>query len=83
MNIPVRRLGASVAFLLAALAAGTSVATEPPLPAGALAGVAATVAGAADAAGRETGAADAPAPASGSEADSRLTGRRLLAGILG
>ena len=72
MNIPVRRLGASVAFLLAALAAGTSVATEPPLPAGAMAGMAATVAGAADAAGRETGAADAPAPASGSKADSRL-----------
>ena len=72
MKIPVRSLGAFAAFLLAALAAGMSVATEPPLPAGAMAGMAATVAGAADAAGRESGAADAPAPASGSEADSRL-----------
>ena len=72
MNIPVRRLGASVAFLLASLAAGTSVATEPSSPAGALAGMAATVAVAADAAGRKSGAAAAPAPASGSEADSRL-----------
>lgn len=72
MNNPVRRLGASVAFLLASLAAGTSVATEPPLPAGAMAGMAATVAGAAGAAGRESGAADAPAPASGSQVDSRL-----------
>ena len=72
MNIAVRSLGASAAFLLAVLAAGTSVATEPPLPTGAMAGMAATVAGAADVAGRESGAADAPAPASGSETDSRL-----------
>ena len=56
MKTPVRRLGASAAFLLAALAAG----------------MAATVAGAADAAGRKSGAAAAPAPASGSEAESRL-----------
>ena len=70
MKTPVRRLGASVAFLLASLAAGTSVAAEPSSPTGALAGMAATVA--ADAAGRKSGAAAAPAPASGSEADSRL-----------
>ena len=72
MNIPVRRLGASVAFLLASLAAGTSVATDPPLPAVALAGMAATVAGAADAAGRESGAVDAPVPTTGPQAESRL-----------
>ena len=57
MKPPVRRLGPLVALLPAAFAAGSVVAIEPETLPQPLTGVAQTVAGAAESAGRETGRA--------------------------